>query len=166
EGVRAGVGGLCPARAARRQYRQRPSRLRAGGAPCRLFLRPGGAHLRWSDRMTDEPQVPPEPGSPEPGSSDAPPPSEASQTDHEIEAMADEVAADEAEEAEQGDAQAAAEAEVGAAPADSGPPPTAERGPSKLALLAVALLALLAGAGTAYALGHKGGGCPPKGDAL
>jgi peptidyl-prolyl cis-trans isomerase C len=45
-------------------------------------------------------------------------------------------------------------------------PPGAERGPSKLALVAVALVALLAGAGTAFALGHKGGGCPAKGDAL
>jgi peptidyl-prolyl cis-trans isomerase C len=129
--------------------------------------------------MTDEPQVPPESGSPEPGSSDAPPPSETSPADHEIEALADEVAADEAEEAEQGEAEVAAdeadeaepsEAEAGpeadASPAGSEPPPPAERKPSKLALVAVALVALLAGAGTAYALGHKGGGCPPKGDAL
>ena len=53
---------------------------------------------------------------------------------------------------------------------DAPPPPDdaapAERGPSKLALMAVALVALLAGAGTAWALGHRGGGCPPKGDAL
>ncbi|MCA1844897.1 MAG: SurA N-terminal domain-containing protein, partial [Actinobacteria bacterium] len=98
--------------------------------------------------MTDEPQVPPEPHSSEPGSSDAPAPSE------------------EAGSSEPGSSDAAAGAEAGAAPADSGPPPPTEKGPSKLALLAVALVALLAGAGTAYALGHKGGGCPPKGDAL
>jgi peptidyl-prolyl cis-trans isomerase C len=49
-------------------------------------------------------------------------------------------------------------------PDDIAPPP--ERGPSKLAMVTVALVALLAGAGTAYALGHRGGGCPPKGDAL
>jgi peptidyl-prolyl cis-trans isomerase C len=47
------------------------------------------------------------------------------------------------------------------------PAPAPERGPSKLALVAVALVALLAGAGTAYALGHRGsGGCPPKGYAI
>ena len=46
---------------------------------------------------------------------------------------------------------------------DTEPP---ERGPSKLALVGVALVALLAGAGTAYALGHRGGGCPGKGNAL
>lgn len=46
------------------------------------------------------------------------------------------------------------------------PPPPPERGPSKLALVAVGLIALLAGAGTAYALGHRGGGCPGKGNAL
>ncbi len=46
------------------------------------------------------------------------------------------------------------------------PPPAPERGPSKLALVAVAVVALLAGAGTAYALGHRGGGCPGKGFAL
>ena len=48
-------------------------------------------------------------------------------------------------------------------PPPSPPPP--DRGPSKLALVAVALVALLAGAGTAYALGHRGG-CPGKGNAL
>jgi len=46
------------------------------------------------------------------------------------------------------------------------PQPLPERGPSKPAMVAVALVALLAGAGTAYALGHRGGGCPPKGAAL
>jgi peptidyl-prolyl cis-trans isomerase C len=51
----------------------------------------------------------------------------------------------------------------GSAPED---PPPPERGPSKLALVAVGLIALLAGAGTAYALGHRGGGCPGKGYAL
>ena len=40
------------------------------------------------------------------------------------------------------------------------------RGPSKLAMVAVGLVALLAGAGTAFALGTRGGGCPAKGDAL
>src|SRR5947208_7107090 len=49
---------------------------------------------------------------------------------------------------------------------DSGPSGRTERGPSKLALVAVALVALAAGAGTAYAVGHRGGGCPPKGSAL
>lgn len=48
----------------------------------------------------------------------------------------------------------------------STPPPPPERGPSKLALVAVALVAVLAGAGTAFALGHRGGGCPGKGYAL
>jgi len=50
-----------------------------------------------------------------------------------------------------------------------GSPPAAppERGPSKLALVAVAGVALLAGAGTAYAIGHHGGGgCPPSGYAV
>jgi peptidyl-prolyl cis-trans isomerase C len=46
---------------------------------------------------------------------------------------------------------------------ESGAP---ERGPSKLALVAVALVALLAGAGTAYAVGHRGGACPGQGNAL
>src|SRR5690242_14634637 len=49
---------------------------------------------------------------------------------------------------------------------DESPPPPPERGPSKLALAAVAVVALLAGAGTAYALGHRGGGCPGKNYAL
>ena len=44
--------------------------------------------------------------------------------------------------------------------------PAKEKGPSKLALVGVAVVALLAGAGTAYALGHHGGGCPGKGNAL
>jgi peptidyl-prolyl cis-trans isomerase C len=92
--------------------------------------------------MTDEPQPPPE-------SSDEP----------DVEALADEIAAEEAEEAEEAGAEdPESEASQSAA--------TGERRPSKLALVAVALVALLAGAGTAYALGHKGGGCPPKGDAL
>src|SRR5437763_3147551 len=54
----------------------------------------------------------------------------------------------------------------GSSPRPPAPSAAAERGPSKLALVAVALVALLAGAGTAYALGHRGGGCPPKGAAL
>ena len=45
-------------------------------------------------------------------------------------------------------------------------PPTSGRGPSRLAMVAVALAALLAGAGTAFALGNRGGSCPAKGDAL
>jgi peptidyl-prolyl cis-trans isomerase C len=69
--------------------------------------------------MSDEREVPPEPGSPEEG--------------HAIEVP---------------------------------PTPAAEPGPSRLALVAVALVALLAGAGTAYALSHRGGSCPPKGYAL
>ena len=77
-----------------------------------------------------------------------------SEEDRAIEALADEIAAEEAEEAES----------EGSTP--PGPTPATERGPSKLALVAVALVALLAGAGTAYALGHRGGGCPPKGAAL
>jgi len=92
-------------------------------------------------RMTDEPEVPAEP----------------SEEDRAIEALADEIAAEKAEEAEQ-----AGDTESDGPP----PPPPAERGPSKLALVAVALVALLAGAGTAYALGHRGGACPPKGYAL
>ncbi|HKN39453.1 MAG TPA: SurA N-terminal domain-containing protein, partial [Acidimicrobiia bacterium] len=91
--------------------------------------------------MTDEPEVPAEP----------------SEEDRAIEALADEIAAEKAEEAEQ-----AGDTESDGPP----PPPPAERGPSKLALVAVALVALLAGAGTAYALGHRGGACPPKGYAL
>jgi peptidyl-prolyl cis-trans isomerase C len=87
--------------------------------------------------MTDEPE------SPDTGPSE---------DDRAIEALADEIAAEEAKESEW----------EGSTP----PAPPAERGPSKLALVAVALVALLAGAGTAYALGHRGGGCPPKGDAL
>ena len=46
------------------------------------------------------------------------------------------------------------------------PAAPAERSPSRLALIAVALVALLAGAGTAYALSNRGGGCPAKGDAI
>jgi peptidyl-prolyl cis-trans isomerase C len=114
----------------------------------------------------DEPKMPPETGTPDPGPPDAAPSDEDA-----IEALADEIAAEEAEEAERAGAGEPAGAEVpgttsewdGSAPR---PPAAAERGPSKLALVAVALAALLAGAGTAYALGHKGGGCPPKGDAL
>jgi peptidyl-prolyl cis-trans isomerase C len=135
--------------------------------------------------MTDEPEVPPEPGAPETGQ---PPPAPAgaagpeaggpeagrpearpSGEDLSIEALADEIAAEDAEEAERagtdaspGDTGPAAEWD-GSAPL---PPPAADRGPSKLAMAAVAIVALLAGAGTAYALGHRGGGCPPKGDAV
>jgi peptidyl-prolyl cis-trans isomerase C len=115
--------------------------------------------------MTDDPQVPPEPGTPEPGPDDAAP--SPSREDRDIEALADEIAAEEAEEAER-----AGEHDVPAAGAASGrdgsppKPPPPERGPSKLALVAVALAALLAGAGTAYAVGHRGGGCPPKGSAI
>lgn len=122
--------------------------------------------------MTDEPQPPPE-SSEEPGT-EAPA----------AEVAADEIAADEAGEAEQvptdeardaepvpaaevGDAEPAANDDVEADWDDgSGPPPPAERGPSKLALIAVAAVALLAGAGTAFALSNRGGGCPAKGDAL
>ncbi|HEV7863599.1 MAG TPA: peptidyl-prolyl cis-trans isomerase [Acidimicrobiia bacterium] len=105
--------------------------------------------------MTDEPEVPPETGAPEPG----PPDAAASQEDLGIEALADEIAKEEAEEAE------------GSGPAEwdgseTKTPGAAEPGPSKLAMVAVALVALLAGAGTAYALSHRGGGCPPKGSAL
>ena len=78
---------------------------------------------------TDEPEVPPETGTPDAGRSDAGGTTE-------------------------GDGTALR------APAES------ERGPSKPALVAVGLVALLAGAGTAYAVGHRGGGCPPKGAAL
>jgi peptidyl-prolyl cis-trans isomerase C len=86
---------------------------------------------------TDEPEVPPETGTPDAGRSDAGPSNE----DRDIEALADDIAAEEA-------------------------PAERHRGPSKLALVAVALVALLAGAGTAYAVGRRGGGCPPKGAAL
>jgi peptidyl-prolyl cis-trans isomerase C len=125
--------------------------------------------------MTDEPR-PPEPGSDAAGSSDAPPPSEASPEDLETEARADEIAAEEAQGAEQ--AEAGEGAEAGAAEGDAGEAESsgaerdgsqleaADRRPSKLALVVVVLVALLAGAGTAFALGHKGGGCPAKGDAL
>jgi peptidyl-prolyl cis-trans isomerase C len=106
--------------------------------------------------MTDVPR-PPEPGSDADGSSDAPPPSDASPEDLETEARADEIAAEEAQAGEQAEAGEGAEVGTGEA---------ADRRPSKLALVAVALVALLAGAGTAFALGHKGGGCPAKGDAL
>ncbi len=103
--------------------------------------------------MTDEPREPPESGE-----------------EPDIEAPADEIAADEipadkitAPE----DGEAAADGDVETDWDDgSPPPPTAERGPSKLALIAVALVALLAGAGTAFALSNRGGGCPAKGDAL
>lgn len=95
--------------------------------------------------MTDEPKLPPE-----------------SNEERDIEAVADEISAEEAEEAEQ----AAAEEEEAGTDDGSGPPPKAEHGPSKLALVAVALVALLAGAGTAFALSNRGGGCPAKGDAL
>jgi peptidyl-prolyl cis-trans isomerase C len=92
--------------------------------------------------MTDEPEVPQGPEAADEAGRMPPPANE----DRVTEAMADEIAAEEAAEWD------------GSAPA--------ERGPSKLALVAVALVALLAGAGTAYAVGHRGGGCPPKGDAL
>jgi len=98
--------------------------------------------------MTDEPK----------------PPSEEPNEEPDVEAMADEIAAEEAEEIEE--AQAERTAETGVASDRSGPPPAAERKSSKLALVAVALVALLAGAGTAFALGNRGGGCPAKGDAL
>jgi peptidyl-prolyl cis-trans isomerase C len=114
--------------------------------------------------MTDEPKPPAE-----------------SNEEPDVEALADEVAAEEAEDAEQANADEAEGAEEGVAgdgegadrgdaegtvPAAAPPPaPTGDRGPSKLALIAVALVALLAGAGTAFALG-RGGGCPAKGDAL
>ena len=48
----------------------------------------------------------------------------------------------------------------------SKPKESSEGGPSKLALVAVALVALLAGAGTAVALGSRGGSCPGKNNAL
>jgi peptidyl-prolyl cis-trans isomerase C len=108
--------------------------------------------------MTDEPQLPPE-------SSDEP----------DVEALADEIAAEEAQEAEQAQARAAEVEDADAEPAagdearsddGSGAPPKDEKGPSKLALVAIALVALVAGAGTAFALSNRGGGCPAKGDAL
>jgi peptidyl-prolyl cis-trans isomerase C len=102
--------------------------------------------------------VPPEPGTPEPGASEP----GLSQDDLHIEAMADEIAAEEAEETERAGAGESTEWD-GSAPK---PPAAPERPPSKVALVAVALVALLAGAGTAYALGHRGGSCPPKGSAL
>ncbi|HVW33047.1 MAG TPA: peptidyl-prolyl cis-trans isomerase, partial [Acidimicrobiia bacterium] len=71
-------------------------------------------------------------------------------------ALADRVAADEA---------AAGEAAAGRE-WDGSAPAAKEKGPSKLALVGVAVVALLAGAGTAYAVGHHGGGCPGKGNAL
>ena len=52
------------------------------------------------------------------------------------------------------------------APAEPAAPAATQKAPSRLALIAVALVALLAGAGTAFALSHKGGGCPGKGDAI
>ncbi len=85
--------------------------------------------------MTDEPKQSPEPNE-----------------EPDIEAVADEIAAE--------------EEEAGSDDGSGGPPPTAERGPSKIALVAVALVALLAGAGTAFALSNRGGSCPAKGDAL
>ena len=96
--------------------------------------------------MTDEPQQPPE-----------------DRQEPDIEAEADEIAAAEAEQAEQIPAEADADGDFDEG---SGPPPAAEKGPSKLALIAVGLVALLAGAGTAFALSNRGGGCPAKGDAL
>jgi peptidyl-prolyl cis-trans isomerase C len=79
--------------------------------------------------------------------------------------MTDEPEPPEADEGPERDIDALAD-EDAATEDTSSSPPAAEKSPSKLALVAVALVALLAGAGTAYALGHKGGGCPPKGDAL
>ena len=87
--------------------------------------------------MTDDPQPPPPPGD-----------------DSDIEALADEIAADEAEKAE-------AESEWNGSQSKE-----SERGPSKLAMAAVALVALLAGAGTAVALGGRGSSCPGKNNAL
>ncbi|MDQ1498633.1 MAG: hypothetical protein QOI86_1973, partial [Actinomycetota bacterium] len=94
--------------------------------------------------MTDEPQLPPEPGTPRPGPADtgAGGASAGGSSDEDrIEALADVIAA------------------------EPPPPPPPERGPSKLAVIAVALVALLAGAGTAYAVGNRGGSCPPNGSA-
>jgi peptidyl-prolyl cis-trans isomerase C len=106
--------------------------------------------------MTDEPDGPPDDGPPDDGPPDDGPPEE----DRSIEALADDIAAEEAEEAEQG---AGHSTEWDG----SGPKkPSGEKGPSKLAMVAVALVALVAGAGTAFALGRKGDSCPPKGDAL
>ena len=113
--------------------------------------------------MTDEPQQPPESG--EEPDIEAPADEIAADEIAADEIAADEIAAAEAEEAEEVQAEDAEEAE-----ADwddgSGPPPSAERAPSKLPLIAVAMVALLAGAGTAFALSNRGGGCPAKGDAL
>ncbi|MDQ1514280.1 MAG: peptidyl-prolyl cis-trans isomerase [Actinomycetota bacterium] len=92
--------------------------------------------------MTDEPQVPPEAGTPPPGPADA----GAGAGEHQTTAAGD---------SSEWDGSAA-----------EPPPPPPERGPSRLTLVAVALVALLAGAGTAYAVGHRGGSCPPKGSAL
>jgi peptidyl-prolyl cis-trans isomerase C len=92
--------------------------------------------------MTDEPLVPPEAGTPPPGPADA----GAGAGEHETTAAGD---------SSEWDGSAA-----------EPPPPPPERGPSRLTLVAVALVALLAGAGTAYAVGHRGGSCPPKGSAL
>jgi peptidyl-prolyl cis-trans isomerase C len=104
--------------------------------------------------MTDDPKLPPE-------SSDEP----------DIEALADELATEEAQEAEHAQAGAdeadeADEADGAGSDDGAGAPPKDEKGPSKLALIAIALVALVAGAGTAYALSNRGGGCPAKGDAL
>jgi peptidyl-prolyl cis-trans isomerase C len=119
--------------------------------------------------MTDAPKPPPEPGDDAPGD------------EREIEALADEIAAGEAQAAEQagaehaaGEAAGAGEAGGEAAAVEDGEADTAERpaaaagerGPSKLAMVAVALVALLAGAGTAYAVSRRGGGCPGKGNAI
>lgn len=111
--------------------------------------------------MTDEPQQPPESGE-EP---DIEAPADEIAAD---EIAADEIAAAEAEEAQEVPAEEAEDAEEAEADWDdgSGPPPSAERAPSKLPLIAVAMVALLAGAGTAFALSNRGGGCPAKGDAL
>jgi len=97
--------------------------------------------------MTDEPQPPPGPD--DPGERD-------------IEALADEIAAEEAHEAERAGEADTADGDGTPPP----PPPARDKGPSKLALVAVALVALLAGAVTAYALGHKSGSCPGKGEAM
>jgi peptidyl-prolyl cis-trans isomerase C len=102
--------------------------------------------------MTDEPPPPPGP--------------EDDHGDRDIEALADQVAAEEAEAAEQADADVGEPDEAGTTEWDGSAAQPAEKSPSKMALVAVALVALLAGAGTAYALGHKGGGCPAKGDAM
>lgn len=103
--------------------------------------------------MTDDPQPPP-------------PPDDGS----DIEALADEIAADEATAAEAETATGTAAGKGGGAGGGewdgSGPKPAEERGPSKLAMAAVALVALLAGAGTAVALGGRGSSCPGKANAI